>query len=121
MKRDYPSIRAFAKALGIDPSHLSRAMGKHGGAPFDIRGCLRLARLTHEDPGVILRAAGKAEIADLIEELYGKRAAQPLSPEHRQLLDAYRALGSPRRQQSLIVIAKAAAGLPVDDRYAREA
>jgi hypothetical protein len=63
-KHHYPSVQAFAEALGIrDASRLSR------GKPFDVYWCLRLAQVTGEPPSVVLRAANKGAIATLIEAL----------------------------------------------------
>lgn len=84
----FPSRRAFAIAIGTDPSRLSRAMN---GDPtmFDVLRCLYVARATRESPSVVLRAAGKGEIADLLEELYGA----PKSPEALLILHAFGRLG----------------------------
>lgn len=108
LKRHYPSTRAFAEALGVDASHLSRAMGVKG-QPFDVRGCLRLARVTGASPGEVLRAAGKIDIAELIEALYGA-PAQQLTPEQQQLLAALDGITDPAVRQSLITVARSAAG-----------
>jgi hypothetical protein len=107
LKKHYPSVRAFAAALDVDPSHLSRAMSATG-QPFDVRGCLRLATVTGANAGEVLRAAGKGDIADLIEHLYGPSHAS-LTPEQQQLLDALSRIGDPNVRRSLIEIASAAA------------
>ena len=105
LRKRYPSVRAFARALDVDPSHLSRAMGPHS-QPFDVRGCLRLARVTAENPSVILRAAGKQEIADLVEALYGP-ATKTLTPRQQALLDAVDDC-TPSIQESLLKLAQGA-------------
>lgn len=107
LRKHYPTVRAFAAALEMDPSHLSRAMGE-GGQPFDIRGCLRLAQVTGENPTVVLRAAGKADIATLVEELYGPSHAL-LTPEQQQLLRSMDAIQDPVVRQSIVTVARAAA------------
>jgi hypothetical protein len=103
-KKHFPSVTAFAQALGIDASRMSR------GKPFNIYWCLRLAQVTGENPSVILRAANKGEIATLIENLYGSGKVL-LTPEQQMLLDALDSLQDPRARQALIVIAQQAAGL----------
>lgn len=104
-KKHYPSVRAFAQALGIeDASRLSR------GKPFDVYWCLRLARVTGENPTVILRAANKGAIAALIEDLYGATGTL-LTPEQRALIEALDAIPDPFIRQSLIALARRAAGL----------
>src|SRR5579885_1214122 len=71
----FPSHRALATALGVTPSRLSRAMTGTGGEfPFNVTNCLRLAQLSGESASEILRAAGKKDVADLIEALYGSPA-----------------------------------------------
>jgi len=80
----YPhSAKAFAVALGMHHSRIYRAL-QPGAAPFDVRGCLRLAKVTGADLLTILRAAGKGDIADGLEELL----PQPLhtdSPARQRL------------------------------------
>ncbi len=87
-KKHFRTGKAFAVALGVKPSHLSHAMGP-GGQPFDVLRCLKLARLTSTHPSKVLRAAGKGEIATLVEELYGP--ARELSTTERNLLRDYAA------------------------------
>lgn len=89
LKKQYRSNKAFAAALKIDASHLSRAMAP-GGQPFNIEGCLHLARVTNTPPSTVLRAAGKGPVATLIEALYGP--ARELSASEQQLLRDYAAV-----------------------------
>lgn len=120
-KRLYPSIRAMADAIDMDHSYLSRAMQTHG-QPFNVKGCLVLARGTGVHPSEVLRAAGKGEIADLIEALYGP-GHEGLSPDQQELLDAFAGITDHAVRRSLIDVAKAArtvvdperGGAPLDD------
>jgi hypothetical protein len=84
-----------------------------GAQPFDVRGCLRLAKVTGENPGLVLRSAGKGDIADLIEQLYGPPAAVRLTPEEQQLLTAFQAIADPSVRRSMLEVARAAGGGPV--------
>lgn len=95
----FASRDAFAKALGINSSRLSRAMNT-GDFPFNVSNCLRLAKISGESPTAILRAAGKGDVADLIEALYGKDRTRLLTPSERELLDAWHRM-SPRAQEAL--------------------
>lgn len=80
----YPhSAKAFADALGMHHSRIYRAM-QTGGAPFDVRGCLRLATVTGADLLVILRAAGKGDIADALLRLQ-PQPLQTASPARQRL------------------------------------
>lgn len=85
----YPTKREFARAIGITPGRLSRVLG--GEHSLDVGNCLTLATLTGESPSRVLRAAGKGDIADAIEALYGP-SAPSVSPKEREILDAWNAL-----------------------------
>lgn len=100
--RRFPSKKAFADAMDIDPSRLTRAINA-GDFPFNVENCLRLARLSGESPSEILRAAGKGNVADLIELLYGKDRTRLLTPAERELLDAWATM-SPRARDALQLI-----------------
>jgi hypothetical protein len=92
----FPSRQAFANAIGMNGSRLSRALNT-GDFPFNVTNCLRLAKLSGESPAEILRAAGKADVADLIESLYGKDRTRLLSLGERELLDEWEGLTPPAR------------------------
>lgn len=110
LSRDFPTVRAFAAALGVDPSHVSRAMSDPK-KPFDVRGCLRLAKVTGAHPGVILRAARKGEIADLIEALYGAAPAR-LTVDQREIIALLDAMTEPAVRYSYLEIGRRVAGVP---------
>lgn len=95
--RGYPTKKAFARAIGITPGRLSRVLG--GEHSLDVANCLTLARLTGESPSRVLRVAGKGDIADAIEALYGP-TAKSVSPKERELLDVWNAL-TPRARDGL--------------------
>jgi hypothetical protein len=59
-----------AEAIGIKPSRYSKLYGGNNYS-LSVENCLRLATVIRESPGVVLRAAGKGEVAELIEKLYG--------------------------------------------------
>ena len=106
LKKQYPTVKAFAQALDVDPSHVSRAMNDDA-LPFDVRGCLRLALVTGENPGMVLRIAGKGEIAGLIEQLYGAPTKR-LSSRELELLKVFHRIARRDVQRSLIEVARAA-------------
>jgi transcriptional regulator with XRE-family HTH domain len=98
----YPTHRALAKAIGVTPSRLSRAMSGSGGdVPFNIENCLKLASVSGESPSEILRAAGKGNVADLIESVYGREPE--FTSKDREILEAWRAL-SPRAQGAMAAL-----------------
>jgi transcriptional regulator with XRE-family HTH domain len=99
--RRFPSKQALAKAIGITPGRLSRVLkGEHS---LDVVNCLRLAKLTGDSPGEVLRVAGKNEVAELIEGFYG-RAAPAIHPADRIVVDRWHALTAPQRELMLTVI-----------------
>jgi len=105
LRKPYGSVKAFADALGIEPSRVSRA------TPFDVRGCLKLAQLTGENPSVVLRAAGKGDIATLIEQQYGAPAPKP-GLDERELAEALHAIPEARTRRLLVDVARSFARLP---------
>jgi len=123
LQSHYDSVRAFAKALDIQPSHLSRALSIHG-QPFDVRACLRLAEL-HPDVSLdtILRAADKGDIADALHVLYRGDPPQRLTRDQQDVVDALAQITNPDIRKSIVLLAQLAAqrtnGLPVRPRLVR--
>ena len=76
----YGTQTALAKAIDITDSRLAKVLKGDSGA-FNVLNCLKLARVANMSPSQILRAADKADIAELIEELYGESAQPPLTAE----------------------------------------
>jgi hypothetical protein len=95
----FASRQDFAKALKITPSRMSKVLNS-GDLPLNVTNCLRVAKLSGESPSEILRAAGKADVAELIESLYGEDRTQLLSAAERELLDEWSRL-TPRGRESL--------------------
>jgi len=99
--RRFPTKQALARAIGITPGRLSRVLsGEHS---LDVVNCLRLAHLTGDAPGEVLRIAGKGDVATLIEGFYG-RAAPAMPPADRDLLDKWHLLTVRQREVVLEVI-----------------
>lgn len=92
----FASNRAMAAAMGgITESRLSRAM--RGENTLNVLNCLRLARAAGEPAPTLLRAAGKSEIADLLEELYGQ-ATPAVPPDVAIALSRYQSLTPSKRR-----------------------
>lgn len=95
-KEQFGTVREFAAAMEMNPTQISR------GEPFDVRGCLRLARVTGAPLGEILRAAGKADIADALGALVHDLESTPtLSADRRQLLAYYETMEPDVREDFL--------------------
>lgn len=62
-----------ALPLGITGSRLGRI--RKGEYAPDVLTCLRLALAASVPPADVLRAAGKSEVADLLDVLYGRTSA----------------------------------------------
>lgn len=93
----FGSQTALGRAIGVSPSRLSRVIrGEHS---LEVINCLRLAAVTGTSPSVLLRAAGKSDIADLVERLYGRSrptAPPPLTASQREVLDLWDRIPSER-------------------------
>lgn len=108
-----------AKLLGIKPPWFSRVY--NGTAPSGSLGmepCFKLADLLGESPQDVLRLAGKADMADALDRLYGTtRTGSALPVGDPIVLGLAEALASPKadRQSALwgVNIARKHAGLEV--------
>lgn len=92
-----------AKAIGIKPPRYSRL--RHGTDPYglNIRNCFRLADAIDEAPQTVLRAVGKGELADVLDEFYGesKAPAPTLTRDEIQLLEKYRLTHEKERHRTI--------------------
>lgn len=107
------SKQAFAQAIGITPSHLSHLLtetpNQRSAPSTDV--CLAIAAAAHANPSTVLRSAGKGEIADQLETLYGPAAERRqaflattrLSPADEKYLGVWRHL-SAKDKRALIHI-----------------
>src|SRR5207237_7297499 len=96
----YRNRSAFAAALGISPSRMSKALSGKGDV-FDVVGCLRVARASGISPSVVLRAAGRGAIADLIERVYGP--PRRITAEEDTILTAVQRL-PPDMQRAIVTL-----------------
>lgn len=76
----YGTQAALAKAIGITDSRLAKVLKGESGA-LSVLNCLKLAKVAEMSPSQILRAAGKSDIAVLIEDMYGASAQPMLSTD----------------------------------------
>jgi len=92
----------LARELGITPSSLSHLAVGNMGASVDV--CLRLAAASGVSASKILRAAGKHDVADLIEQLYGRAATArigvAMSPDEREFIEKLRRV-RPRSRRAI--------------------
>lgn len=85
VNRRFPTQQALARALGIDIGHLNHLLNGKA-RPFNVTNCLRLAKLANLPPSEVLRAAGKGEFAELLEDVYGPYTSSDLTPTQQHLL-----------------------------------
>lgn len=102
--KQFGSQRALAEAIQLDTSRLNRAINK-GDHPFNVENCLRLAQVTGLRPSLVLRAADKGSVAELIESLYGKEVDSRMTLKERDHLDCWRKL-DPERQRAIDVLTR---------------
>jgi len=96
--------QGFADAIGVSRttvSHWRRA--DPPAAPPGVEVCLRMAAVTRTDASRVLRAAGKGDVAALIEQLYGgpalARTRDPAVPlADQQFLAALHTLDPPTQR-----------------------
>jgi len=106
--------QAFARAIGVSASALSRLLAGHGAPPTEL--CLRIAKAAQVSASRVLRAAGRGSVADLLEDLYGEPAmrrqqfaAPRLTPYEQTLLDEWRTLDVPEQRAMALLINRTAA------------
>lgn len=82
MQARFRTWRELALALGMTESGLMRGVNR---GSLDLVNLLTLAELTETPPLDVLRIAGKADLATLIERRFGTGAAALSGDEHRLL------------------------------------
>lgn len=102
----YDSHADAAEPLGITGSRLGRI--RKGENSPEVGTCLRLAMAGGFKPGDVLRAAGKGDVADLLDTLYGK-VGTALPDRHARDLAARRASLPPALQKAVDAILTALA------------
>jgi transcriptional regulator with XRE-family HTH domain len=80
------TTRAVAEKIGLSEGRVGRI--QRGEGSMEIANLLMLAELADEPPSAVLRLAGKAKEAELIERLYGI-SAPPMTSSHRALLELW--------------------------------
>lgn len=114
----FASQKALADAIGITPQRLSRALAGDGNYSLNTDNCLRLARAANRPAAEVLRAAGKGDIADLLEHLLPKAGRPTMTGEQRELLDKWESI-RPDIRENLKALINHAAGAAVEDKPAK--
>jgi transcriptional regulator with XRE-family HTH domain len=104
ISKGFPSRKAFAEAIGVVPPRLSRVMAGEDAYSFNVENCLRLAKVANRPPGEVLRAAGKAEAAELLEFLFPKAGKPAVTADQKQLLDDWALLNEDERSAFRMLI-----------------
>jgi len=100
--RRFGSRDALGKKIGMSGSRVGRAID--GQYAFNITNCLKLAEASGESPSMVLSAAGKHDVATLIERLYG-RGRPGVSSTERELLDEWDRLTPSERDGLRVILA----------------
>lgn len=109
----FGSQTALGRAVGMSASRINKVL--KGRDTFDVANCLRLAEATGETPGVILRTAGKADVQELIERLYGEarpRVEPVMTPAQRQVITLFESMSDDGRESALGILESIAKALP---------
>lgn len=73
----------LAQAIGVSLTQIGR--GANAGK-YSVENLLKLAKVAAADPSTVLRLAGKGDVADLLEDLYGKSTLTPMQREWLKVL-----------------------------------
>lgn len=73
-----------AKAIGITASRYTKLFGGKDYS-LSVENCLRLAKIARVPPQSVLRAAGKADMANLLDQLYGISAIENVQQHLEQM------------------------------------
>lgn len=73
---------ALAEAMGLQLTPFTRGVAA---GTFNVVNLLKLAKVADERPSTVLRMAGKGDVAELIESLYGKPS--PMTQHQREVSD----------------------------------
>ena len=126
----FGSKKSLADVIGISASRLSRVIrGEDQDFTLGVISCLRLAKATGRHASFVLRLSGKADIAELLEDLYKwpepsdlsakvQRAVKIDSERFLQVVDAWPSL---EEQHRALLAASAAEYLRVSRGAAPEA
>lgn len=98
----YGTATKLAGALEMTLSAFLRAI-KHEGT-LSIENCVRFAQETGEAPGKVLRLAGKADVAELLERVYGGAPAPALNSHQRELLTLWEQIDHDARDPILVLL-----------------
>jgi hypothetical protein len=92
---------ALAKSLGMTLERLVKVMNDPKES-LGVANCLRLSKVSGLPPGQILRMAGKGEIADLLDVLYGR--TPPKGTDRDELVTQWWPSLSPKAKEALTTL-----------------
>lgn len=101
----YDTVRAIAELIDMSESGLGRGLKK---GTLSVQKLLQLALATEEPPAAVLRAAGKNEEADLLDQLYGA-STDALTSSQREVLQLWATIDKADRPHVIFVLQRAAA------------
>jgi len=94
------TAKTFARVIRVSGGTVSRYLHNKTTHPPGTDVCLRIARAGELSPARVLRAAGKSEVAELLDALYGltvptavaqpRHRARRTTPAERRLIDQWR-------------------------------
>lgn len=87
IRAEFRTAGALAAAIGMTDSGFSRGVAR---GSLSVANLLALARVTHHSGPEVLRAAGKDDVADLLEALYPKTGSPGLTADEQGLVETYR-------------------------------
>lgn len=109
----FGSQTALGRAVGMSASRINKVL--KGRDTFDVANCLRLAEATGETPAVILRTAGKGDVQELIERLYGEarpRMAPTMTPAQRDVITLFESMSDEGRATARGILESLSKAMP---------
>lgn len=80
LAKQFGTKTALAERLGLSLERLIKVM-KDPKESLGVLNCLKLAQVSGLPPSQILIMAGKKDVADLLDSVYGRTAERPTNPE----------------------------------------
>ena len=103
VREKFRTKRALATAVGLTESPFGR--GVEAGS-LGVESLLRLAMASETHPSMVLRLAGKGDLADLIERLYGP-GRDALTESQRTLLELWDRLPDEESRRNMLFTLRA--------------
>jgi len=101
IQRRFGTATALASAIGMQLSPFTRGVAA---GTLNLVNLLKLARVAEEAPAVVLKLAGKAAEAELLESLYGGPGRDTLTPAQREFIETWEHIPDEVREHFAVLL-----------------